>query len=70
MALGDAKAAARAEFDESLSRTGRTLDEVRAFVADHPELRRPSHRVPHHDGVAGTAANFVLYVADLMRRCV
>ncbi len=68
MALGEAKAAARREFDEALSRTGRTLDEIRPYVAGHPELRRPFYRVPRHDGVAGTAANFVLHVARLMGR--
>jgi predicted nucleotide-binding protein (sugar kinase/HSP70/actin superfamily) len=66
MALGEAKVAARREFDEALSLTGRSLDDIRGYVADHPELRRALYRVPRHDGVAGTAANFVLHVAELM----
>ena len=66
MALGEAKAAARREFDEALARTGRTLDEIRAYVARRPELRRALYRVPRHKGVAGTAANFVLHVGSLM----
>jgi predicted nucleotide-binding protein (sugar kinase/HSP70/actin superfamily) len=66
MALGEAKAAARLEFDEALARTGRTLDEIRAYVVRRPELRRALYRVPRHKGVAGTAANFVLHVGSLM----
>ena len=68
MALGEAKAVARREFEEALSRTGRTLDEIRAEVAARPALRRPFYRVPRHEGVAGTAANFVLHVGRLMGR--
>jgi predicted nucleotide-binding protein (sugar kinase/HSP70/actin superfamily) len=66
MALGDAKAAARDEFDRALARTGRSLDDIREYVARHPELRRALYRVPPTRGVAGTAANFVLHVARLM----
>ncbi len=66
MALGEAKAVARREFEDALSRTGRTLDEIRAEVAARPALRRPFYRVPRQEGVAGTAANFVLHVGRLM----
>jgi predicted nucleotide-binding protein (sugar kinase/HSP70/actin superfamily) len=66
MALGEAKAVARREFEDALSHTGRTLDEIRAEVAARPALRRPFYRVPQHEGVAGTAANFVLHVGRLM----
>ncbi len=68
MALAEARDAAQREFDAALARCGRTLEEIRACVVRHPELRRPSYAVPVHHGVAGTAANFVLHVADLMRR--
>lgn len=66
MALGEAKAKAKAEFQESLAKTGKKLEDIRAFVERHPELSRPLYRVPHHPGVAGVAANFVLHAADLM----
>lgn len=66
MALGTARAKARKEFEEALARTGRTLGELRAYVADHPELKRPTYPVPHQPGVVGRAAGFVLHVADLM----
>lgn len=68
MVLGEAKAVARREFDDALARTGRSLDEIRAYVAAHPKLRRPFYRVPQHKGIAGTAANFVLHVGRLMGR--
>jgi predicted nucleotide-binding protein (sugar kinase/HSP70/actin superfamily) len=68
MALGEAKAKARREFAAALAAGGRSLEEVQSFVADHPELARPMYRVPHHDGVVGVAANFVMHVAERMKR--
>ena len=66
MALGEAKAKAKAEFQAALESTGKRLEDLRAFVADHPELRHPFYRVPHRHGVTGTAANFALHVSELM----
>jgi hypothetical protein len=66
MALGEAKAKAKAEFVIALGSTGKSLDDIRAYVADHPELRRPFYHVPHREGIASTAAQFVLHVNDLM----
>jgi predicted nucleotide-binding protein (sugar kinase/HSP70/actin superfamily) len=66
MALGEAKAKAKAEFQQALESTGRRLEDVQAFVAERPALRRPFYKVPHRHGVTGTAANFVLHVNDLM----
>ncbi|MCC7418618.1 MAG: activator of (R)-2-hydroxyglutaryl-CoA dehydratase [Acidobacteria bacterium] len=68
MALGEAKAKARLEFQQALDSTGRSLDDIREFVAAHPELRRPFYHVPHARGVTGTAAHFVLHVGRLMDR--
>lgn len=66
MALGTARAKARKEWSEALERTGRSLEELKAFADDHPEIKRPTYKVPHHHGVVGRAANFALHVADLM----
>jgi predicted nucleotide-binding protein (sugar kinase/HSP70/actin superfamily) len=66
MALGEAKAKAKAEFQDALASTGKKLEEIRGFVAQHTELSRPLYRVPHRSGIAGVAANFVLHVNDLM----
>lgn len=68
MALGEAKAKARAEFETCLKKTGKSLQEIRDYVAEHPELRRPFYKVPHVKGVAGTAAQFVLHVGQRMDR--
>ena len=39
---------------------------MKDYVAEHPELRNLFYPVPHRDGYAGIAANFVLHVSDLM----
>ena len=67
MALGEAKAKAKAEFDRCLESTGQRLEDIRAYVAEHPELRSPLYHVPRRPDVAGVAANFVLHVSDLMK---
>jgi hypothetical protein len=67
MALGEAKAKAKREFQETLARTGLTLDQCRAYVEAHPELKRPMYLVPPNKGVIGTASNFVLHIADRMK---
>jgi predicted nucleotide-binding protein (sugar kinase/HSP70/actin superfamily) len=66
MALGEAKSKAKAEFQQALATTGRRIDDIRAFAAQHSELNTPLYRVPHRQGVAGVAANFIFHVSDLM----
>jgi hypothetical protein len=66
MALGEAKAKARLEFEQCLLQTKKSLDDIRSYVADHPELKRPFYHVPHVEGVAGTAAQFILHVGKRM----
>ena len=67
MALGEAKAKTKLEFKAALESTGRTLEEIRGYVEDHPELKSPMYKVPHSEGVVGGAANFVRHVAELMK---
>jgi hypothetical protein len=64
MALGEAKVKAKTEFEQCLKSTGKSLDQIRDYIAEHPELRRPFYHVPYREGVAGTAAQFVLHVSD------
>ena len=64
MALGEAKVKAKTEFEQCLKSTGKSLQEIRAYIDEHPELKRPFYHVPHREGVAGTAAQFVLHVSD------
>jgi len=68
MALGEAKVKAKAEFEQCLKSTGKSLQEIRAYIDEHPELKRPFYHVPHLEGVAGTAAQFVLHVNDRIDR--
>lgn len=66
MALGEAKVKARMEFEKALESTGQKLDDIKSYVADHPELRRLFYPLPQREGITGMAANFVLHVNDLM----
>jgi predicted nucleotide-binding protein (sugar kinase/HSP70/actin superfamily) len=68
MALAEAKAKARAEFEGVLSKTGKSLDDLREYVQLHPELRRGLYKVPHRKDIAGTAAQFAWHVSDLINK--
>lgn len=67
MALGDARRRARDEFETALQRTGRSLNAFYDYVRRYPELRDPflDFRQP---GLAGTAAQFLHYVASRMEQ--
>jgi predicted nucleotide-binding protein (sugar kinase/HSP70/actin superfamily) len=66
MALGEAKIKAKAEFEQALASTGKNLDEIKAYAAEHRQLRSPLYPVPRRRGIAGVAANFVLHVSHLI----
>jgi predicted nucleotide-binding protein (sugar kinase/HSP70/actin superfamily) len=68
MALAEAKAKARAEFQSVLDETGKSLADLREYVADHPHLSHALYKVPHRKGLAGTAAQFAAHVSDLMEK--
>lgn len=68
MALGEAKAKAKAEFKKCIDETGYTLEEIKAYVEANDYLTRPFYHVAHRKGVIGVAANFVLDVADKMKK--
>ena len=68
MALGEAKNKAKKEFAETLEKTGLTLDQCRTWVEAHPESRKPLYQVPHAKGVVGGAANFVVHIAEQMKK--
>jgi predicted nucleotide-binding protein (sugar kinase/HSP70/actin superfamily) len=67
MALGEAKAKTKLEFKAALESTGRTAEEIREYVDEHPELASAMFVTPHAHGVIGTAANYVLYLAEQMK---
>jgi predicted nucleotide-binding protein (sugar kinase/HSP70/actin superfamily) len=66
MALAEAKAKALAEFDGVLVQTGKSVDDQRGYVEEHPFLKRALYKVPHRNGIAGTAAQFAWNASDLM----
>jgi len=66
MALGEAKAKARLEFDQCLTKSGHSLEDIRAYVEENPEMKRPFYTVPHVEGITGTAAQFVLHAGKRM----
>jgi predicted nucleotide-binding protein (sugar kinase/HSP70/actin superfamily) len=68
MMLVEARTRAQSEFQRALGATRRSLEEIRSYVDQHPELRRAAYHVPHRPGIAGIAANFVLHVHERMRR--
>jgi len=70
MALGEAKAKAKIEFKDVLEKTGKTLDELKGYVEQHPEMSQALYPVPKYKGVIGTAANFAVHVAEKMGAAV
>jgi predicted nucleotide-binding protein (sugar kinase/HSP70/actin superfamily) len=67
MALGEAKNRCKAEWKLALERTGYGLDDVRQYVARHPDLRRPLQILPHERGAVSRAARFAVHVARRMQ---
>jgi hypothetical protein len=67
MSLADARVKSAAELERELARAGLSMDAVRDYAADHPEVSSATYQVPHAPGVAGTAAGFVRHVADRMK---
>ncbi len=67
MALGEAKVRAKNEMKAALEKGGVTIEDVRKFAQEHPEMQRPLYKYGKHKGVIGVAANFVLHAAERMK---
>lgn len=67
MALGEAKLKCKDEFKAAVETTGYTIEQIRDYVSEHRELRRPLQKVPHTQGVISKAANFAVFVAKKMK---
>jgi hypothetical protein len=50
-----------------LDEAGVTLDDLKEFVADHPEMQQPMYKYGHRKGVVGVAPNFALHAAERMK---
>jgi hypothetical protein len=55
-----------AEFDGVLEQAGKSLDDLRGYVEEHPVLKQALCKVSHRKGTAGTAAQPAWHVSDLM----
>jgi predicted nucleotide-binding protein (sugar kinase/HSP70/actin superfamily) len=60
MQLFKAKQVAQREVDKALADVGMTMDQVRAYLAKHPDLAHPFHKSPHKAG--STAADLIYEV--------
>jgi len=68
MVLADAQRKASRELGDALASTGRSLGEVRDFLASEPGLCRSGFRFPRSGRFVSTAANYVLQVGRIMDR--
>lgn len=64
MFLFKARLAAQKEYADLLAKLGLTADDVRSFLASHPELASGLHRAPH--AAAGTAADRLAEIAPFI----
>ncbi|MBP9095112.1 MAG: activator of (R)-2-hydroxyglutaryl-CoA dehydratase [Ignavibacteria bacterium] len=67
MALGEAKAKAKLEYNDCLAKTGYSIEEIKAFVETREDLQKPFFKVAHRHGIAGIGANFILDVSEIMK---
>ena len=67
MALGEAKVRAKNEMKRVLEEAGVTVEEIKAFVADHPEMQQPMYKYGHRKGVVGVSANFAIHAAERIK---
>jgi predicted nucleotide-binding protein (sugar kinase/HSP70/actin superfamily) len=67
MVLTGAKKRAQSEYQEALARTGLNEEKIRMYLDAHPEMKKATYRIPR-DGVCGTAASLLLYVAERMKK--
>lgn len=68
MSLGDAQVKAKKEYQEARNSVSSSMEELRAYVERHPELKNPLYIVPRRKGVVNLAANFIYHVDELIRR--
>ena len=68
MALGEAKAKAKIEFKECIDETGFSVEEIKAYIEANDYLQRPFYKVGHRKGIVGVAANFILDIAEKMKK--
>jgi predicted nucleotide-binding protein (sugar kinase/HSP70/actin superfamily) len=68
MSLGDARVIAKQELKNARNNVSSTMDEMKAYVEQHPELKKPTYVVPQYNGIINKAANFILHVDELIQK--
>ena len=68
MSLGDARVIAKQEFANARKQVKSTMDEMKDFVEDHPDLKKPAYVVPQYNGTTNRAANFIFHVDHLIQK--
>jgi len=68
MLLSDAQVKAKKEVADARKSVTAGMEELRAYVNSHPELKNPMYVVPRRKGVVNMAANFIYHVDELMKR--
>lgn len=67
MALGEAKAKAKSEFNDVIAASGYSLNDMRAYQRMTPDVRKPLYPIPHYDGIVGTGARFAKHLGERMK---
>lgn len=67
MALGEAKAKAKQEFNGLIEQSGYSLEEIRAFQRTQDDMNRPLYHVPEYEGIVGTGARFAHCLIERMK---
>lgn len=68
MSLSDAMMKAKREVADARAAAGISMEELRAYVDQHPEMKKATYIVPRRPGVVSMAAHFVYHVGDLVKR--
>jgi predicted nucleotide-binding protein (sugar kinase/HSP70/actin superfamily) len=67
MMLSEAKRRCREEVEQAIADSGYTLEDIRAYAAEHPELQKPLQPLPEIKGAASAAARFAARACKLMK---
>jgi predicted nucleotide-binding protein (sugar kinase/HSP70/actin superfamily) len=67
MALGEAKAKCKLEFQETLDIIGYEEPQLRDYVAKNPELKQPLYEIPNYEGFISTASRFAFHLSERMQ---
>ena len=68
MSLGDARVKAKQELRDARESISSSMEELKAYVASHPELTSPLYVVPRRKGVVNPAAHFIYHVDELIEK--